>query len=226
VMIWPEDKASSYNLGEICDVCAVSWSTIGLELARLGVPAVASFPDIGNYPVGSFIGFGETPAAYFEALDAALAKPASLAHITEAIRWTHFLFWSPLVDVSDLIPTPTYHAIPAWKEPANGETIRRVVVNGEDLSAINVGRLPNGPAAEAAEREAVLAAMRRAVVFFLAGEDRPAAELTDVRVQGGGKLSAVIDGRQIARYSPLAARLALMLEKEEIHSVLKRSLQA
>ena len=37
--IWPADPVSSYDLGEAADVVLTSWSTIGLEMARLGAPS-------------------------------------------------------------------------------------------------------------------------------------------------------------------------------------------
>src|SRR5205807_8907478 len=56
-IIWPEDKTSSYDLGEAADLALVSWSSIGLELARLGVPVLTSTRGIGFLPEGDFLAF-------------------------------------------------------------------------------------------------------------------------------------------------------------------------
>ncbi len=214
VMVWPEEKTSSYNLAEICDAAAVSWSTMGLELARLGVPVVASFPDIGTYPVGSFIGFAPTPEGYFHALERALDQPASLAMITEAVRWSHYLFWSLLVDVSDLIADPHKQDVPKWKEPKNRDMIRRAIIGGEDMTAINMANLPAGPDAVCAERKTVMSVLESAAAFFLLGDMAGAPGLKDLGATASGHVSGRRGEELVTRYSPLAARIVTMLGSE------------
>jgi hypothetical protein len=214
VMIWPEEKVSSYNLGEICDVAAVSWSTIGLELARLGVPVLASFPDIGTYPTGGFVGFGETSEEYFRALEKALSQSASLASIQEAVRWSYYIFWSPLVDVSDVVPSASYHKVPKWKPPANTEVIRRVMIDGDDLSVLNMSRLPSGTIAGDMEKNAILSVIRSAITFFTFGQNTETERLPHFSVSAPGYVAAKMDGVTVTRYSPLAARLVSLLDGE------------
>ena len=125
-VVWPEEKISSYNLAEIADAATVSWSTIGLELARVGVPVVAAFSGIGSFPTGGFISFEEDRESYFATMLDALQRPASLRDITEAFRWTHLIVWSYMVDVSDVVPEVRSRVIPKWRLPKNHETITRV----------------------------------------------------------------------------------------------------
>jgi hypothetical protein len=207
-IVWPEDKVSSYNLAEIADAAVVAWSTMGLELARFGVPVVAAFARIGSFPVGSFIGFEETAGRYFQVLESAINQSASLDSITEAFRWTYCAFWAPGVDFSDLVPTPNFGEVPPWRTPKNGEFVKRVLVDGEDMSAINMARLPTGDKALASERAAMLSVLDRFMTFLMCGEDRPGAHLQNLNPLNDRFVSADIDGVTYRRYSPLLHRLA------------------
>jgi hypothetical protein len=207
-IVWPEDKLSSYNLAEIADAAVVAWSTMGLELARFGVPVVAAFSGIGSFPVRSFIGFEKTADRYFQALESAVGAPASLDSITEAFRWTYYGFWAPGVDFSDLVPTPDFEQVPSWRTPKNRALVKRVLVDGEDMSVINMGCLARGDEALAFERDAVLSVLDRFVIFLISGEDMPGARLHHLTPLSDRSVAAEIDGVTFRRYSPLLHRLA------------------
>lgn len=211
MVIWPEDPVSSYNLAEIADAVLVSWSTIGLECARFGVPVMAAFSGIGSFPVGGFISFEETSQLYFAALESALTAPASLSKITEAYRWTHYAFWAPVVDVSDVLPAWDYPGVPPWRIPQNSKTILRILNDNEDMASINMQRLPVGKSAEESERRGMIEALDRTAVFFMTGDDRPGVRLENlVPAPKRGDIVARIDGQLLERYSPLLYRLAMI----------------
>jgi len=210
-MIWPEDTISSYNLAEIADAAVTSWSTIGLELARFGIPVIAAFPNVGIYPVGGFAAFAPSASEYFALLDSALDRPASLDLITEAFRWTYFVFGSPIIDVSDLIPTPDYGGIPRWRMPKNEKEIVRALIEGEDVSTATMARLPGGVVTAASEHRAMLETIDRFILFFMSGADRNGLRPQDLRPQADGMVGLELDGRTVQRYSPLVHRLATLL---------------
>jgi hypothetical protein len=210
IIVWPDDPVSSYNLAEIADAVLVSWSTIGLECARFGIPVIAAFSKIGSFPTGGFISFEETPQRYFARLEKALDAPASLANITEAYRWTHYAFWAPVVDVSDVIPAWDYPGVPPWRIPANSETILRVLNHNEDLASINMQRLRK-TSTDRSELQGVIEAVARTAAFFMTGEDRLDAHLESFVPQKiKGTVTAHINGQLLERYSPLLYRLAKM----------------
>ena len=210
VMVWPDDPVSSYNLAEIADVVLVSWSTIGLECARFGIPVIAAFSKIGSFPIGGFISFEETPQRYFVQVEKAFDASASIPNITEAYRWTHYAFWAPVVDVSDVIPAWDYPGVPPWRIPANSETILRVLNHNEDLASINMQRLRE-TSTDHLERQGMIEAVARTTAFFMTGQDRPDVRLEHlVPHKTKGIVTAQIDGRVLERYSPLLYRLATM----------------
>jgi hypothetical protein len=169
VVLWPESKVSSYTIAEFADAALISWSSMGLELARFGVPIVASFQRVGLMPRSNFIAFDENTENYFAAVEAALDQRTSIAQIAEAIRWTHYLHWGSLIDVSDVVPTPDFARVPAFRRPQRQDLMLEAMVNRADVTELNMARLDLSDAARRAERAAVLGAIRRFVTFFDAG---------------------------------------------------------
>jgi hypothetical protein len=169
--VWPESPLSSYNLAELADVALIAWSNIGLELARFGIPVVAAFSGIGIFPTGRFIDWAATSKEYFATVEAARNREATVLSIEQAFRWTHFLHYSPLVDVSDVIPDAHFHRVPPPRLAKNARDIIDVVARGEDLSSLNMSRLPHTRAASESERDALFGAIEQFILFFMSGEN-------------------------------------------------------
>lgn len=219
VVVWPEDKVSSYNLAEAADLVLVSWSTIGMELARFGVPLIAAFSGFGTYPTGGFAKFMSERADYFRLIERMAVGPASMADVTDAFRWSHYVHVSPLVDVSDVVPAPDFADVPAWRMPKNHRTIWQVFIEGKDLSELKMDALPRGAAAEREEREALLCTMRHTLLFFATGQTEPMLRAEDIHADGGRWISYRQDGEVIRRFSPLCARLVSLLRAEAADKV-------
>jgi hypothetical protein len=202
-MVWPESPISSYNLAEIAQVATISTSTMGLELSRFGVPVIAAFQSFGTFPVGSFIRFAEDPASYFNELEAGMNQPASVEAIREAFRWTYFAYFSPFVDVSDVIPTSNYNEVPPWRSPKEIKTILKVLRDGMDLCSINMARLPSGERSFQAEQTAIYKAIEQVIVFFASGRVDNSFRIRSMRAHDDGWVLVDIDGKQFKRYSPL-----------------------
>jgi hypothetical protein len=170
VVLWPESKVSSYTIAEFADAALISWSSMGLELARFGVPIVAAFQRIGLMPISNFIAFGEKTDKYFAAVEAAVDQRTTLAQIAEAFRWTYYLHWGSLIDVSDIVPTPDFAHVPAFRRPKQQAVMLKSMVDRADVTQLNMERLDLSDAAYQAERGAILSAVTRFVNFFDANE--------------------------------------------------------
>jgi hypothetical protein len=166
VPVWPEDKLSSYNLAEIADAALISWSSIGLELARFGVPLVAAFRGIGFFPVNGFAQWAPIAKEYFSLIDVACRKPATIESITEAFRWTYYLHRSPTIDVSDIIPSPDYHLVPIRRQTKRSADIIAAVTENACVWMSNMQRQPRGANAYGEERKAILRAAKTILNHF------------------------------------------------------------
>jgi hypothetical protein len=222
--VWPGDPVSSYDLGELADVALTSWSTIGLEFARMGVPVLTSTNGLAAFPHDDFLEWGPTPEAYFARLDDLLTRPVALDTLVRAFRWYNLHHLGSSLDLGDVVPEPYYEGLPPYRTPAEAATIEEVVFGERSVLAINSDRLRDGqaPAGAEAEREALRRHLRRLVRFLFTAEvattDYPLVWADDenppppaggaVLSPDGNGLRLTGWGRTWARVSPLCRRLA------------------
>jgi hypothetical protein len=214
--VWPGDPISSYDLAEIADSALIHYSSVGSELARLGVPLVASAPAINAYPVGTFLLSGATPESYFEAVRQSLReRHAHWPALTQAFRWYHFFTFASAVDVGDVVPKSDMGDLPPFRLPASHRLIETALCEGKSLTDLNRERLAGdqSPGAEASERLAIRTELLRILHFLFdghaaEGKVRGTFRLNGNQVEYGGAVAGA------SRYSPLAARLLRLLAEE------------
>lgn len=220
--IWPDDPTSSFDLAEAADLALISWSTIGIELARLGVPVLASTLGIGANPHDDFIEWRGDSASYFAEMARQLARPAQLDTVTRAFRWYNLGSLAPALDLGDVIPTSDFTGLPPFRLPREAEVLEQAVLGRTDLMSLNHERqrAAQGPTSVADERRALQRELRRLIHFFCTGLEssvdvpllvnpsRPDASGARVMRIEGGTIHYAFDGQTLVRYSPLCARLA------------------
>lgn len=234
--IWPEDPTSSYDLAEIADVALVSWSTIGVELARIGLPVLTSFdlPEI-VYPHGEFIHWGATRREYLAKLNDLLDTPTTLDQLLYAYRWYNLYNLELALDLSDLAPAEIGAPLPEFRMPAEASTMIDLIHGEADILDIKLQRLRQSHTDERDrdEADALKSQLRRLIHFLFTGEDTGAPVDFVVRMQNvvsssaesshpvtmaegeanilymrGNSVDYVCPNGSHSRYSPLIARLA------------------
>jgi hypothetical protein len=171
--IWPEDPISSYDLAEIADLVLTSWSSMGLECARLGIPVLTATNGIAPFPHDDFLEWGQTPSDYFRNLAQLVDRPASLETIARAFRWYHLNHLGVSIDLSDLVPAPDFMGLPEFRLPREAKTIENVVVHGKSTLDINYERLVQSQTSDGGtmEQEAIVQQLRRIFHFIFTGQD-------------------------------------------------------
>jgi len=221
-IIWPEDPISSYDLAELADVALTSWSSIGLELARIGVPVVVCAHSHMKTPEEDFLNWGQTPQAYFAKVTEVLQRQPSLGPIIRAFRWYNLIYLGLSLDLKDLIPDATYDEVPPFVLPREARAIEQVLVEGRDVLEINRARLeaeqtPDSPALEVV---AIRLFLRRLIELAMTG-NLPASgrglSFSDSNQEGlgdgtvieceGSTVRMSRNGRTWMRDSPLVSRL-------------------
>ena len=97
---WPAEKLSLYDLAEEADVFLNAWSSVGKEMALLGLPIVIYSRELVFYPPElNFI--SEDREGYFAKIDEAIASGWSLDRVKMMYRWYALEFHYALVDICD-----------------------------------------------------------------------------------------------------------------------------
>jgi hypothetical protein len=221
--VWPEDALSSYDIGEAADVALISWSTIGIELARMGVPAMSFTNGIGAFPVDDFMRGAADRASYFEQLEQLLDSPGSIETIAQAFRWYQVAQLGAAVDLGDVVAARADDPHAAFRLPREARAIEQVLLGETDMLSLNHARQLSEQTTDAPlnEQRALRRQLRRLIHFCCTGQDetRDAGLIvnpdrstmssgTRVIHVDGGHVEYTAERRTYARFSPLCARLA------------------
>ncbi|MBS0289693.1 MAG: hypothetical protein JSS07_06630 [Proteobacteria bacterium] len=236
-IIWPCDKISSYDLAEIADLVVVAWTSLGLEVARLGVPVLAAFRYTA-YPFGEFIHWQATKDAYFNEIEKLTQYQAtSLSTILYAYRWFYIQRLGASVDIQDMAPYHDFNTLPEFKMPAHADKIVEVFTQNKSLFETNMSMQKSNLAEQ--EEHMLKAQMRKSLFFILTGcvlesdyqfvlfnneemdislakqyyEAQFATNHTPHILFSikAGNILLVDKAHSFVKYSPMAARLAQML---------------
>ncbi len=230
-VVWPADDVSSYDLAEIADVGLIALSTIGFELARLGVPVIASMQHLAEAPAGVFVGWDNTRDGYFAALRRAVGGPPAIERIVAAFRWINARFVEYTVDLGDVIPEPDYVTLPPFAMPHLAGVVEEAIIKDRAVADINHESLAARQRSDSADAErAAIARHLRSFVHLLLLGTRPPADFrlllaadaqadpgrggTDEGVAAticGNQVTLRMRDRTVTKFSPLAARMVRLL---------------
>jgi hypothetical protein len=185
--VWPADPISSYDLGEAADLVLTSWSTIGLEMARLGAPVLVAFNGaVAAIAQDDFCEWAPTRAEYFARLRELLDRPVTLEQIARAFRWYSLLPLGTTVDLTDVVPRSDFAGLPPYKTPLEAAAIEQILIGGKDVCDLNIERLKasQGPESEERESAELLGQLRRLVHFLMTGRDSTEGAPLVVRAAG------------------------------------------
>lgn len=106
---WPDENLSLYDLAQEADLFLNAWSSVGKEMALLGLPVVIYSPEIVLYPT-ELNRIGTTKDQYLAAIEIALAEGWSFERCRRAYRWYALEFSRSCVDMrSSFAPKRRYH---------------------------------------------------------------------------------------------------------------------
>lgn len=104
---WPTDGVSMYDLAEETDVVLTAWSSVGKEMALLGIPVVAFSPELIVYPPDlNYV--GTTRETYFSQVHRAISEGWSLENSRKAYRWYALEFGPTTIDLSESVRDPVF----------------------------------------------------------------------------------------------------------------------
>jgi hypothetical protein len=101
-LIWPNDPISSYDLADIADLALISWSTMGTEFSRLGIPVLSGIKGHWDMPDKNFIWFSSNKEKYFSLFEELLNKKFSVDEYKLAHRWYGARYLSHTFNMEDV----------------------------------------------------------------------------------------------------------------------------
>lgn len=164
-VVWPDNPISSYDLMELADVCLVSWSLMGQEAARLGIP-VLTYTGNMFYPDSDFIQVGVTPEEYKKRLDQITHMDYSWKHLIKAVRFYHWRIFLLSLDLGKTVPVDfeDNRVFPELSE--NKVRVVNDILSGkEDLITYNIQQWKSSLPENAENLE--MKAMQRGIRYFL-----------------------------------------------------------
>lgn len=230
-VVWPRDPVSSYDLARIANVVLVSWSSIGLELARAALPVLAT--SVGTFhglPRNDGVAWEPTPKAYFERVQELCEHGTDLDDVIVAYRFYAMRQLGLSTDLGDVVRSAGTRGLPRWRTPAESRRILGALVDDLDPGEDTLDRLNRERRSDSEERErsAVRGQMRRLFGLVTVGRDvRAGPELRLISsgdstgepdspalpgavVVSGDMVWFVMDGSWSSVRSPMASHLALL----------------
>jgi hypothetical protein len=164
-IIWPDDPISSYDLMELADICLVSWSTVGQEAARLGIPVLACTGNM-SYPDDDFIQVATNKEEYEKRLTSMLSMAYNWKHLVKAVRLYHWCTFASSLDLGETVPMDVLDDT-VWPEAPTSKVklINDILSGREDLIAHNIKEWQSSLPKDASFQESE--AMRRGIRLFL-----------------------------------------------------------
>lgn len=129
-VVWPRDPVSSYDLMELADLVLTSWSTTGIECARLGIPVLGAFRGFHNIPVGDFISAADSREEYLRLIDIELGRGDDIHRILLAFRWYHVMRFVGSIWLGDVIPTRDSASLPVFRMPGSARELEAEMFGG------------------------------------------------------------------------------------------------
>lgn len=165
VMIWPDEPISSYDLLEFADLCVVSWSYMGQEATRVGVPMLSYINNV-YYSNDDFMQTARNIEEYKKKIDVMLDMTFTWTHLLKAIRFYHWRTFIPCIDLGESVPSD-FRDQTVWPKisKSNANIINHLLRNDISIIDYNIDKW-RGALSEKMQREES-EAMLRGIRFFL-----------------------------------------------------------
>ena len=174
-IIWPEEQISSYSLLDFADLVLVSWSSVSIDVGRLGIPVLSYTKRIPTFPLenidNSFITIASEKKSYFEAIQNLVNRERNIGHIISAMRWYNMRHLATAIDIDDvLVHSP--EDLPTFVLPRENELIEKAILGDDAIIKESLKRQQNVQSLgiEDDEKVAIQKMLRRFIHYSITGE--------------------------------------------------------
>ena len=126
VIIWADDPISSYDLIEVTDLCLISWSSMGAECARIGIP-VLTYTSGLYYVDSKAFHVAKSIEEYRDSITNILDESYSFDVLTDGVRYNYCFNHISFIDCGDTIPHDFYNEDKFYDiSPEKTEIIKKI----------------------------------------------------------------------------------------------------
>lgn len=151
--IWPKDSVSAYDILLVADLALTSWGTMGLEIAKFGIPVITALTKSVGVTPG--INLFKKSSSINEFLEDLLAprKMTLKRDLLEACRWHYWAYLGNAIYCPDFVgpgrslhnlPNVNFNAVIDELNPlevnfihANELSLRNISASAEELKALD-----------------------------------------------------------------------------------------
>lgn len=102
IILYPDTNISTYDLLEYSNVVLTSWSTVGIEAGRLGIPVLHSDNNVSPVPENEFLYFAKNEYEYYLKLEQLIKNEwQQFERIKKAIRWYNLFSYGYALNLKD-----------------------------------------------------------------------------------------------------------------------------
>ena len=139
LIIHPHENVSSYDLIELSSVCLVSWSSIGLDIARMGIPCISAIKLVPTYPDDDFLYYEKNKEDYFNRIEELCNSNFSIKSVVLSYRWYIFQRFSSSIYFENIKPIFESHdKVKIRENKKTLETLEKVIIGNENVRDINL----------------------------------------------------------------------------------------
>ncbi len=139
LIIHPHENVSSYDLIELSSVCLVSWSSIGLDIARMGVPCISAIKLVPTFPDDNFIYYEKNKEDYFNRIKELCVSNLSIKSVVLSYRWYIFQRFSGSVHFENNKQVfESLNKIKIRENKKSLKSLEKVLIHNENIRDINL----------------------------------------------------------------------------------------
>lgn len=137
LIVHPQELISSYSLIDISDVCLVSWSSIGLDVARLGGKCLSALKLIPSYPDDIFVYYEKEKSSYFDRIIQLSNEKLNIDSVIYAYRWYYYSRFSLTYSFDKISKNKDFQGFPKAKENKSNLVKLQKVFDGKKIKNLN-----------------------------------------------------------------------------------------
>jgi hypothetical protein len=225
-VIWPEESISSFDIAELADVVTVAWSSMGLFMAKMGVPVISGLKLSLALPNDTFHWFSKDKTDYFHKIELLSNNNPDSQVLKEAFRFYNMITLGNCIELGDVVSSKADNLKELSK---NAHMLEKAIINSENVLEMNLSELRKAQSEQMhlEEGNELQKQLYRIIHVLMTNMDEFGEEKIDINWEGVTQIQNatsslnIMDkeveyfyqGNKYTKYSPMVVRMANLVKK-------------